>query len=28
MRDWLNFQSAHQGSTIAKDRATPATTIK
>ena len=28
MRDWLNFQSAHQGSTIAKDRANPASTIK
>jgi carboxyl-terminal processing protease len=28
MRDWLNFQSAHQGATIAKDRANPSSTIK
>jgi len=28
MRDWLNFQSTHKGSTIAKDRSTPPPTIK
>jgi carboxyl-terminal processing protease len=28
MRDWLSFQSAHNGATIAKDRAPTTTTIK
>ena len=28
MKDWLNFQSTHKGSTIAKDRSTPPPTIK
>ena len=28
MRDWLNFQSTHRSSTIAKDRQTPPPTLK
>ena len=28
MRDWLNFQSTHQKTTVAKDRDTTTTTIK
>ena len=28
MRDWLSFQSTHNGATIAKDRASTTTTIK
>ena len=28
MKDWLNFQSTHGGSTIAKDRSNPPTALK